>query len=109
MGDGAQVFNHLFSGHADAGVADGQQALFGVGGDVDHELSVRVQYLTVGEHLEVDARQGVRCVGDQFAQEDFPVGVEGMDQDVEQLASFGLESGGGGGWGCFFHSYVLRG
>ena len=35
MGDGAEVLDELLSGHADAGVADGQRACFLIGGDGD--------------------------------------------------------------------------
>jgi hypothetical protein len=42
-----------------------------------------------GEVLEFV--QGVGGVGDEFPQEDLPVGIEGMDDEVQQLADLGLK------------------
>ena len=99
MGDGAQVFDHLLGGHADAGVLDGQRVGFGVGANADGERQVWIEHVAVGEQLEIQAGEGVGSVGDQLAQEDLALGVEGMDQDIEQLAGFSLKGDGGGGVG----------
>ena len=83
VGDGAQVADQLLGGHADAGVLDGQRIGFRVRQDADRQRRVRVEHLAVGQQLEVHARQRVRGVRDQLAQEDLALGVQGMDQDVQ--------------------------
>jgi hypothetical protein len=41
---------------------------------------------------ELEFLAGVGRVGDQLADEDLFVGVKGMDNEIEQLRDFGLES-----------------
>ncbi len=100
VGDGAQVLDHFVAGHAEAGVADGQVCALVVRGEPDGQFGFRVEHVAIGQHLELQAVQGVGGVGDQLAQEDLAVGVERVDQDMQQLPDFGAETerfGAGGG------------
>ena len=54
-------------------------------------FSLGVEHILVGDHLEAQAVQCVRRVREQFAQEDLPVLVQRMDQDVQQLPGLCLE------------------
>ena len=89
-GDGAEVVDHLLPGHADAVVGDQQGAGLLVGDDADLRLGRRGQ-VGVGQRLEPAAVHGVGGVGDQFAQEDFALGVERVDHEVEQAADLGAK------------------
>ena len=91
MGDGAQVAIQVLLRHADAVVGHGDGAGVLVEGDVDAELVLRQLDAGVGEAFEVQLVDGVRRVGDELAQEDLAVGVDGVDHQVEQLFAFGLE------------------
>jgi hypothetical protein len=104
VGDGADVVHDLLLGHAHAGVGHGEGPGFFVRVDADLQVQVRVGDLGPAAGLEADFLQGVRGVGDQFAQEDLAVGVQGVDQDIEELADFGLELVGGAGFG---HGFLL--
>lgn len=67
LGDGAEVFDHFFFGHADAGVGDGDGFGFVIDVDVDGEFGFGVEDVVVGEHFKLGAVEGVGGVGDEFA------------------------------------------
>lgn len=90
-GDGAQVLFQLFLGHADTVIADRQGAGILVGGDVDGQILFLDADGGIGQALEVELVAGIGRVGDQFAQEDLAIGVDGVDHQVEQLFAFGFE------------------
>jgi hypothetical protein len=60
-------------------------------GDVDPgvEADGFVSVIRYGQVFELV--KGVGGVGDQFPQEDLPVGIKGMDEEVQQTAYFGLK------------------
>ena len=92
LGDGAQVRDRLLAAHADAVVADRQGARLRIGVDPDRQLAVRAEQLRLRQCQEAQLVVGVRGVGDQFAQEDLPVAVQGVDHQLQQLADFCLEA-----------------
>src|SRR5207248_491707 len=77
--------------HADAVVRDGQRAVLLVGGDLDLVLRVAFEQFVFGEGLEAEGVDGVAGVADQLAQEDVLVGVERVDDEVQELLQLGLE------------------
>ena len=91
MRDGAEVAVEVFLRHADAVVGHGDGAGILVEGDVDAELVFRQLDAGVGEAFEVQLVNRIRCVGDELAQKDFAVGVDGIDHEVEQLFALCLE------------------
>ena len=91
MGDGAQVAVQILLRHADAVVGHGDGAGVLVEGDVDAELILRQLDAGVGEAFEVQLVDGVRRVGDELAQEDLAIGVDGVDHQIEQLLALCLE------------------
>ena len=90
-GDGAQVLLQLLPGHADAVVADGQGAAVPVGGDMDVQVLLADAHRGVGQAFEIELVAGVRRIGDQLAQEDLAVGVDGIDHQVQKLFALGLK------------------
>ena len=97
MGDGAEVLVELVLRHADAVVADGERARVLVDGDLDVQVAAHDGAVLVLERAEVELVEGVRRVGDELAQEDLAVGVDGVNHQVEQLLALCLE---------FTHGYV---
>src|SRR5690606_19537841 len=91
LGDGADVFDDLGTAHADAVVGNGNGALVLVEGDVDLEVGVPFVQGIVGEGSKAQFMRRIRSVGNQFAQEDLLVGVQGVDHQVQQLPNLGLE------------------
>ena len=94
-GDGAEVRDEVLLVHADAGVGDGEGLLL----FVEFEVDARRVDAAAGESLVLVVDEGevaelierVGGVGDELAEEDLRVRVERMDDEVEELAYFGLE------------------
>ena len=57
--------------------------------DAVKEKGVETVRKSPGYHDE--GLKGNRRVGDEFPQENFPVGIERVDNDVHELLDFGLE------------------
>ena len=93
-GDGAQVLHGLVTVHADAVVTHADGARLAVGLDPDAQIAVATIELVVVQGLEAQLVAGVGGVGDQLAQEDVTVAVEGVDHQIKQLLDLGLESQG---------------
>ena len=75
--------------HADAGVLDRQRPCLRVGREGDAERRVGVDHVAVGQHPEADLAERIRRVRDQLAQEDLRMGVERMDDEMQQLLHLG--------------------
>ena len=103
LGDGAEIRNRLLAAHADAVVLHRDHARVLVERDADAELRIVGDQRFVVQRFEAQPIDGVRGVGNQLAQKDLPIRVEGVDHQLEQLAGFGLEAKrlgglGHGGW-----------
>jgi hypothetical protein len=59
----------------------------------------------IGQALEAQLVGGVGGVGNEFAQENVLVGIQGMDHQLQQLFDFGLEAQGFFGGG---HAFISR-
>ncbi|KUG28721.1 hypothetical protein ASZ90_001417 [hydrocarbon metagenome] len=94
-GDGADVLDEFVPGHAQARVGDGQDARVLVGGDADLKRQFGVGHGRAATGLEAQLVQGVGGVGHELAQKDLAVGVDGVGDDLQQLAYLGLELMGG--------------
>ena len=90
-GDRAQILDQVVAVHADAVVADRQQALGLVGQDADLELGVVAQQLGLAQGLVAELVARVGRVADQLAQEDLALLVERVDDQIEHTADIGLE------------------
>ena len=84
--------DRVFAAHADAVVADRERAFRGIGLDPDREFGVAGHQLRLAERCEAQLVVGIGGVGNQLTQEDFPVAVQRMDHELEQLTNFGLEA-----------------
>ena len=91
LGDGPDILHDLIIGHADAVIGDLQGPLLLVRGDLDLQFRIVAQQFRFRLGLETELVDGVRGVGDEFPQEDLPVGIERVDDDVHELLDFGLE------------------
>ena len=91
VGDGPQGLGGLVAGQADAVVAHGEGAGLLVGDQLDLPVAPLRVDGRVGERQIAGLVDGVAGVGDQLAQEDLLVRVEGMDHQVEDLVDLGLE------------------
>ena len=91
LGDGAQVLLHLLLAHADAVIGHGEGAVFLVPGDGDGELVPGNAHLLIGQGRIGQLVNGVGGVGDDFPQEDLPVGINRVDHQIQQPLGFGLK------------------
>jgi hypothetical protein len=78
-------------GHANAGIADGQRLVLLVGDDIDTQVLARVELGRVREGLIADFVESIRGVGNEFSEKDFLVGVDGVDDEGQELRDFSLE------------------
>ena len=108
VGDGAEELDQFFGVHADTVILNGQGLGLFVGRDVDLECEVAIGDVLLGKLRVTQLLEGVRCVGDQLANEDLFLSIKGVNNDIEQLLDFGLELVGFRHDGCFrFSNYVL--
>ena len=91
MGDGAQIALELLGGHANAVIRDRDGAGILVERDADGKVTLVELNARVLQALKVELVDGVARVRDKLAQEDFLIGVDGVDHEVEQFFALGLK------------------
>jgi hypothetical protein len=104
LGDGAQVGDDVVAAHADAVVFEGDGGVL-VEAHADFQVGVAFEQLRLGQGFEAQLVGGVGGVGDQLAQEDFLVGIQRVDHEVQQLLHLGLEAQG---FLLSFHTHGLQ-
>ena len=91
VGNGTQILLQLFLGHTNAVILHGQDAVFLIAGDEDAEIALVHAHGGVGQALIIQLINGVRSVGNQLPQEDFLIGIDGVDHHVHQLFALCLK------------------
>ena len=91
LGDGAKVVFQLFRRHADACVFNGDGARVAVWRQTDVVIVLVEGAVFVAERLVINLVDGVAGVRDQLAQENFTVGVNGMDHQIHESLRFCFE------------------
>ena len=64
----------------------------GVDADVNRQVGVVLEQRRISQRFEAQLVARVRGVRDELAQEDLLVRVQGVDHQLEELSSFGLEA-----------------
>ena len=72
-------------GHADSCISEGESIGGFVGDDFNFEGGFVLGDVGVGEGSVPDFVEGIGCVGDELSEEDFFVGVEGVDDESHKL------------------------
>ena len=91
LGDGAQVALQVLLAHAHAVIGDGEGAHLLVGDNGDFQLAAVHRHLVIGESLIGQLVFRIAGVGNELPQEDFLVGVDGVDHQVQQALGFCLK------------------
>lgn len=78
-------------GHTDTGIADGEGLVDLIGDDVDAEVLASIELAGVGQGLVPDLVERIGSVGDELTEENLLVGVDGVDDEREQLRDLSLE------------------
>ena len=99
--DHAEIGFHLLGGHADAVVGDRERSVFLVAFDADEEISALHADILIGQRAEAELVDSVRGVGDQLAQKDLLMRVDGIDHQLQQPPGFRLKF-------FFRHIFILR-
>ena len=90
-GDDAQVVLQLLLTHADAVIADGQQAVLLINGQLDLKLIPVQAHLVVRQAQVAQLVDSVGGVRDDLPQEYLLMGVDGIDHQVQQALALRLE------------------
>lgn len=81
--DCSKVIDEVCLGHANAGIANGENAVLLVRGDADVELLLGVEFGGILQGLIADLVKGVRGIGDELSQKDFlRISKEGIFQQT---------------------------
>ena len=91
MGDGAQIALELLGGHADTVIRNGDGTGIFIKGNTDGQVALVELDTRILQALKVELVDGIARVGDKLAQEDFLIGVDGVDHEVEQFFALGLK------------------
>src|SRR5690606_7800224 len=89
--DGAEVQRELLLRHADARVLDDEPPLLRLRADAHGERALPLHERGLRQRPEAELVERVRRVGDELAEEDLLVRVEGVDDEREDAADLGLE------------------
>lgn len=84
----------ILAAHADAVVVDGEGVGVGIEADADAQVAVVFEQGRLGQRFKAQFVGGIGGVGDELAKEDFLVGVQRVDHQLQQLFDFGLEAQG---------------
>ena len=90
-GDGAQIVDQILPGHANPVVGDQQCARLLIWHDADFGLGRRRER-GIGQCFKPAAIAGIGAIGDQFTQKDFPLGVERVDNKVQQASDLSTKT-----------------
>ena len=91
LGDGAQIVFQLFLGHTAAVVGNRQGSRLFVDGKPDGKVVPIKAAQVLAEGVVVQFVDGVAGVGDQFPEENFLVGVDGINHHIQQTLGFRFE------------------
>merc|ERR1719329_145077 len=94
LGNGSKIVDELILCHANTRILNGQCGIGLVRNDLDVEVWLRLDLLRLGDRLVSNLVKGIRSVGDQLTEEDFLVGVEGVNDQAHQLLNISIESKG---------------
>ena len=78
-------------GHTNTGITDGKGLVDLVWDDVESQLLLGVELGWVGEGLIADLVESIGTVRDQLSKEDLLVGVDGVDDQAQELGDLSLE------------------
>ncbi len=91
MRDGSEPLHHFLAAHADAVVFDRETFVVGVDQERDAQGRVIAEQGRAGDRFVTQLFARVGGVRNQLADEDLLVGIDRVDDQVEELGNVGLE------------------
>src|SRR5215468_1371154 len=91
MRDGSEPLHHVLAAHADAIVFDREAFVVSIDQERDAQRRVIAEQVRAGDGFVTQLFAGVGGVRNQLADEDLLVGIDRMDDQVEELGDIGLE------------------
>ena len=82
------MVDHLVAVHPNAVISDGQGTVLFIERDAHAQLAVAFVQIRVRQRAEAQLVRRIRGVGNQLTQENFFVGIQGMDHQVQKLFYF---------------------
>ncbi len=82
------MVNHFVAGHPHAVIGDGQRALVFIERDTNAQFAITFVQIRVRERAETQLVRRIGGVRDKLTQEDFFIGIERMDHQVQKLLHF---------------------
>src|ERR1035438_9855965 len=77
--------------HADAGVGDSENRVFGVEFEIDARIERQGSIRIISQRQMTKLIQRIGGVRNEFTQEDLRMRIERMDDELQQLIDFGLK------------------
>ncbi len=77
--------------HADAGIADGEFVLRFIQFQIDARLEDQGLVRLLGERQVVQLVERVGCIRYELAEKNLRMGIEGVNDQLQQLIHFGLK------------------
>ena len=91
LGNGAQVFFQFITAHADAVVGNGKGTAVLIPGDGDGKVLPGNAHLVIGQGRVGQLINGIGGIGDDLPQKDLPVGIDGVNHEVQQTLGLGFK------------------
>ena len=90
----ANIGNDFIARHANAVVTDGHRARLRIKRNANLQLGVGLKQRFVGQCLKAQLISSIRRIGNQFAQKNLLVAIQGVNHQLQQLFNLGLKSVG---------------
>ena len=88
LGNRTEVLNDLVAAHPDTVIGNGQCAVVFIKRDAHTQFAIAVVQIRFGQRAKTQFVRRIRGVGDKLTQEDFFIGIQGMDHQVQKLFYF---------------------
>src|SRR5436190_1061379 len=91
MGDRAKVFHQFSVRHPNTGIGKDDRVFLFVRLDGDFQRKIRLVNRLAGTLQKAELFQRIRAIGNQLANENLFIRVEGMNDNIQQLLNLSLK------------------
>jgi len=83
FGNGPQILHQVFFIHAQAIIGNGQRMGIGIGCQMDFKSCIPFEDIAVGQRFVVELINCIGCIGYEFTEENFMIGIDRMNHQVQ--------------------------